>query len=87
MEKSGAIFKKRVYVILHNMAKSEKEAPRMRIMTLHSAVDCSVVWKNFGSAILPDRVRSMWYRVIHDILSANVRMYRIHLSDTNRCRQ
>jgi hypothetical protein len=87
MEESGKIFKKRMYVSLHNMARSEKEAPRMRVMTFRSAVDWSVVWNNFSSAVLPDRVRSMWYRVMHDILRTNVRMYRIHQTDTDRWRQ
>jgi hypothetical protein len=59
----------------------------MRIMTLYPAVDLPVVWKNFGSAILPDRVRSMWYRVIYDVLPISVRMYRIYLCDKDRCSQ
>jgi hypothetical protein len=83
---NGKICKKKTRVTLRNMAKSEKEAPRMRIMTLHPAFDWSMAWKNYGNEILPDRVRSMWYRVVHDILPTNVQMYRIHLSDTDRCK-
>jgi hypothetical protein len=70
-----------------HMALSEKKAPCMRIMALHPTVEWSVVWKNFGSAILPDRIRSTWCRVIHDIMPTNVQMYRIHPSDTDRCSQ
>jgi hypothetical protein len=86
-EEPGKTFKRRVYATLCHMARSEQEAPRMRIMTLHPAVKWSVMWKTFGIAILPDRIRSTWNRVLHDSMPTNVRLYKIYLSDTDGCSQ
>ena len=59
----------------------------MRIVTLKTEVAWSMVWKNFRRAILPAEIRSMWYVVIYGILPTNDRLYRIHLSDTDKCRR
>jgi hypothetical protein len=52
-EESGLVFKRRVHATLKDVAKSEKKAPRMRIMTLQPTVEWSVMWNNFGPISCP----------------------------------
>ena len=45
------------------------------------------MWKNLQEVWTTDTIRAEWYKVIHDIVLTNVRLARINLSDTDRCRQ
>jgi hypothetical protein len=41
--------------------------------------------RNLHMAWITDVLRSEWYVVIHDLLPTNDRLYRISLTDTDRC--
>ena len=86
-EESWRTFQQRVYAILRHLTRQGKEEPKMRIVTLKSEVVWSVVWKNLRRAILPAEIRSKWYVVTHVVLRTNDRLYRIRLSDTDKCRR
>jgi hypothetical protein len=59
----------------------------MRIVRLMPTTDWKAVWKNLQSTPVPERTKSMWYRVIHDILPTTERLHRIRLAPTDRCKQ
>ena len=44
------------------------------------------MWKNLQEVWTTDAVRAEWYKVIQDIVPTNIRLARINLSDTDRCR-
>jgi len=44
------------------------------------------VWKNLGEAPVPGATKAAWYKVIHDILLTNVRLFRIRMVPTDTCR-
>jgi len=67
------------------MSTAETKPREVRIMHLQSAINWSLVWDNLHNVILPDGARSAWYRVIHDIITTNVRLHRIRLTDTEIC--
>ena len=45
------------------------------------------VWTTLHTAWIPERLKSLWYTVIHDIVPTNERLAAIHLSDTELCNQ
>jgi len=69
------------------MATAATNARGIRIVTLHPTLNWPRVWRNIriNVAWITDTVRSAWYMVIHDTIPTNERLYRIALTDTNRC--
>ena len=44
-------------------------------------------WKNLNETPVPETTRSVWYRVIHEIIPSNERLHRINMVQTNTFRQ
>ena len=44
------------------------------------------MWQNLQAVWTSEKIRAERYKVIHDIVPTNVRLTRINLSDTDRCR-
>jgi len=78
---------RRVYDTLQILSPAETKPWEVRIMQLQPAIDWSLVWGNLHNAKLVDEGRSTWYLVTHVILSTNVRLYKIRLTDTDECKQ
>ena len=79
-------FKLRVYNTLHIMAAATRESREMRIAQLHPDTQWMQVWKNLHSAWISEEIASMWYIVVHDIVSTNERLHEIWLVQSDRCR-
>jgi hypothetical protein len=75
-----------MYQTLYTMGQARSGTEEMRIVTLYPNTAWSRVWKNLQAVWTLEATRAEWYKVIHDIVPTNVRLVRIHLSDTDRCR-
>ena len=68
------------------MAQAWGGTKEMRIATLYPNTQWTRVWQNLQAVWTSEKIRAEWYKVIHDIVPTNVRLARINLSDTDRCR-
>lgn len=60
--------------------------PVMRITRLvPQGVRLSKIWNNLNSSVIPVDVKSLWYNVIHDIISTKERLHRIHMIASEKC--
>ena len=59
----------------------------MRITNLWPQTAWPTVWKNLGETPVPGATKAAWYKVIHDILHTNVRLFRIRMVPTDACRK
>jgi hypothetical protein len=57
----------------------------MRITKIWPQVDWKHVWNNLHSTPVGNTDKIQWYRVMHDIISTNVRLHRIRLVNTEGC--
>jgi acetone carboxylase gamma subunit len=53
----------------------------MRIEKLYPETQWDTVWKNLNAAWIPNKIKTTWYQVIHDIEPTNDRLYKIKLRD------
>jgi hypothetical protein len=67
------------------MAQARTGTKDMRIETMYPNTQWTRVWKNLQEVWMTDAIRAAWYKVTHDIVSTNVRLARIKLSDTDCC--
>jgi hypothetical protein len=49
--------------------------------------DWKRVWTNLHDAWTAETITPMWYAVIHDLVSTNVRLHKIRLADTSDCKE
>jgi len=49
--------------------------------------DWDQTWKNLNESPVPETTRSVWYRVIHEIIPSNERLPRINMVQANTFRQ
>jgi hypothetical protein len=68
------------------MAQARTGIKDMTIETMYPNTQWTRVWKNLQEVWKTYAIRTELYKVIHDIVSTNVRLARINLSDTDRCR-
>jgi hypothetical protein len=68
------------------MAQARTGIKDMGIETMYPNTQWTRVWKILQEVWTTDAIRAEWNKVIHDIISTNVRLARINLSDTARCR-
>ena len=57
----------------------------MRINKIWPNTDWNTVWENIHCTPVPGGMKAAWYKVIHDILPTNVRLYKIRISPTDNC--
>ena len=80
-------FKRRLYKGLLTLAKAERGDQELRVTQKHPIIPWTRVWTTLHTAWLPERLKSLWYKVIHDIVPTKERLAAIHLSDTELCNQ
>jgi len=83
--KSVVKLRQHIYRQLLMMAQA-RTSTDMRIETLYSNTQWTRVQKNLQEAWSTEAIRAEWYKFIHDIVPTNVRLSRINLSATDRCR-
>lgn len=55
------------------------------ILVKHANVEQTNVWENIASTPLSDKMRSMWYRVIYDLIPTQVRLHGINIHNMRAC--
>ena len=78
--------KRRLYTTLHTMMRRETENQDILIVHQRPDIQWKAAWRNLHNAPVPERYKSEWYKVIHDILPTQDRLHKIRLSPTNKCR-
>jgi hypothetical protein len=81
-----AKLRQHMYRQLKLLAQARTGIKDMRIETMYPNTRWTWMWKNLQEFWTTDAIRAKLYNVIHDIVSINVRLARINLSDTDRCR-
>ena len=81
-------YKRRLYKALLTLANTERGDQERRVTQKHPTIPCTRVWTTLHTAWISERLKSLWYTVIRDIVPTNERLAAIHLSDTelsNHC--
>jgi acetone carboxylase gamma subunit len=79
------IFKLHFYNTLYIMKAATRGSREMRITQLHPDTQWMQVWKNLHLAWMSEKIASMWYIVVHDIVPTNERLHEIWLVQSDRC--
>jgi hypothetical protein len=82
---SARNIRKRIYTTLVNLEKTGKPGPDMRIEKLYRETQWDTVWKNLNAAWIPNKIKTTWYQVIHDIEPTNERLHKIKLREKPLC--
>jgi len=67
------------------MALANKRIPDMRIAQIHPDTSWNRVWQNLHSVWTSEKIKEVWYMVIHDVISTNDRLAKIRLRASNLC--
>jgi hypothetical protein len=84
-QESMGYYRKRVYEVMLYYIQPSQTTPTMRIQTQWPLVNWDRVWSKFHEVPIPSHHTAVWYKVIHDVVKTNARLYRIRLSPTDRC--
>ena len=80
-------FERRLYKGLLTMANAERGDLELRVTQKHPIIPWTRVWTTLHTAWIPERLKSLWYTVLHDIVTTKERLGAIQLSDTELCNQ
>jgi len=80
-------YNRRLYNTVQYMCRAATESKEMRITSLWPQTAWPTVWKNLGETPVPGATKAAWYKVIHDILPTNERLFRIRMVPTDACRK
>jgi len=72
---------------MNYMFRAATESKEMRITNLWPQTAWPTLWKNLGEAPVPGTTKAASYKVIHDILSTNERLFRVRMVPTDTCRK
>jgi len=81
---SKRAYRRRIYNTLYHISRGETGIQDMRITKISPNTDCNTVWKNIHCTPLPTGTKAVCYKIIHDILPTNVRLYKIRISPTDK---
>jgi hypothetical protein len=84
-DESPKTFRRRLCVTLHTMETASRGERDVKVTTLQPTTNWPKVWHNLHTAWITVEMKSVRFTVIHDIIPTNVRLSKIHLTDTNRC--
>jgi hypothetical protein len=59
----------------------------MRVVQQNPETDWKRVWTNLLDAWTAETITAVWYAVIHDLESANVRLHKILLANMSYCKE
>ena len=65
---------------------TETKPPSMRIERLWPNIEWPRIWKNLWTAPVTDSTKTIWYKIIHDIVPTKERLHKIHIVPTENCR-
>jgi hypothetical protein len=79
-------YKKRIYNTMLYYTQSRADMPVMWIQRIWPQEDWGSVWGNLHETPIPSNHKTTWYRVIHDIMRTNMRLFKIRMSSSERRR-
>jgi hypothetical protein len=79
-------YKKRIYNTILYYIQRHPDAPTKRIERLWPLNDRDTTWKNLHDTHIPSCQTAICYKTVHDILRTNVRLHKINMSSTDKCR-
>jgi len=82
---SKRVYKRRVYNTLYHISRGETGIHDMCITKIWQNTDWYTVWKNIHCTLVSGGTKAVWYKEIHDILPANVRLHKIRISPNDKC--
>jgi len=71
---------------MHTLLRRESGNQDIRIVRQRPDIHWKAVWRNLPNAPVPEKYKSEWFKVIHDIIRTQDRLHKIRLSPTNKCR-
>ncbi|KAJ4440226.1 hypothetical protein ANN_08365 [Periplaneta americana] len=57
----------------------------MRIMSYYPQVNWNRVWTNITNKLIPAKLKTSWFKAVHDIYPTNLQLYKIKRSQTMLC--
>jgi hypothetical protein len=78
-------FKRRLYSVLLLLAMNGSPPSEMRIVWKFPRTNWDQVLKNLHDCPATDKIKSTWYKALHDLIPTNDRLAAIHLTDTSAC--
>jgi hypothetical protein len=72
---------------MHLFSRGSTNTPEMCIKRLWPNTDWYTLWKKVHNTPIPATMKASWYKVIHDIIATNVRLHKIRMSSSDKCRQ
>jgi len=84
---SQLTYKERWYDTMHCKCRAETASKEMRITNLWPQTAWLKYGKNLREAPVPGATKAARYKVIHDILPTNERLFRIRVVPTDTCRK
>ena len=78
-------FKRRIYDTLLRIEEVQHRATDIRIINKNPGIPWMRVWKNLHAAPITDKVKSIWYMAIHDIIPTKNRLAAIRMAPSDSC--
>jgi hypothetical protein len=75
----------RIYETLRRIKLTANPPRNVRITMRHPTTNWGRVWANLHATWAADAIKVNWFKVIHDILPTNERLYTIRLTGTPLC--
>jgi hypothetical protein len=79
-------YKRRIYDTILTLRRPTTGPLDMSVTRLWPDTDWATVWRNLQAAPVRETTKAVWYRILHDILPTNERLYKIRLNTTDRFR-
>ena len=85
-EESVNTYRRCIYEVLLTLMQAEAQPIGMRIKRLWPDTDWAVIWKNLWATPAPESIKASWYRIIHNIVPTQERLYKIRITPADQCR-
>jgi hypothetical protein len=77
--------KKKIYTVLNYTQYNRNTKSYIRVQTKFPQYNWTLIWQNITKRYLSQRIRTIWYAIVHDIAPTNSRQNNIKLHDTGNC--
>ena len=85
-EETSRAYKRRVYNTLRTMSLAKNMTRAIRVTLLKPSTKWPSVWRNLHLMPVTEEAKSTWYMVIHDLVSINLRLHTVRLTESDLCK-
>lgn len=82
-----AKYKREIYETQRHQHQPTNTTIGLRIQNKFPNINWPIVWRNINKPFLLRYIRTIWYMIVHDIITTNVRLWKINLHGNGKCRQ